>query len=128
MAFGCSQGLKETHGCLDEKQTRSFFSFLSDFVPKLPVFRHPSSLPFCRVNTDNGDGSAAENGPKQGRAVIRLCTTAENQTLARNDFNNGVKEWRNGPECLQLLTFPEVLRGCVIARGRSGRFSDVAAQ
>lgn len=128
MAFCWSQGLKETHGCLDEKLTRNFFSFLSDFFPKVPVFIHPSRFAFCRVNTDNGDGSAAENGQKQGRAVIRPCSTAENQRLARNDFSNGVKEWPNGPECLQLLTFPEVLRGCVIARGRSGRFSDVAAQ
>lgn len=85
MAFCWSQGLKETHGCLDEKQRRNFFSFLSDFFL---LNLHPSGLAFCRVNTDNGDGSAAENGQKQGRAVIGLCSAAENQTLARNDSNN----------------------------------------
>lgn len=76
------------------KRAASSHSFLIFFFfPKLPVFIHPSSLLFCRANTDNGNGSAAENGQKQGRAVIGLCNAAENKTLARNDFNNGGKEW-----------------------------------
>lgn len=57
MAFCWSQGLKEIH--IHEKQKDSYdgvsLFIFSSFFSRPPVFIHPSKLPFCRANTNNGD-------------------------------------------------------------------------